>query len=681
MRAKKQILLTRKNLYGIMLLAVFLSAFGNGNLTSARAQTWTSTHQITYFQGNKAGAVSITFDDGYPSQVNNGVSQLNARGLKGTFFIITKWVGISWQPWPNWATWQDVAAQGHEIASHTVTHPSLPALSEDQIRWELSTSQSLINQNIPGQNCISLAYPSSDVNDTIEAITADYYVAGRGGWTGEGSVLNHYQPGQDQYGSYNTVDFYNVGSMSGDGLTISNENFNDRLDRAVLSHAWLDIHFHEINDSTAFGTILDYIQGKQAYWIDTFGNISRYMKERLNSTIQVITDTPSEIRINILMDASLPTSIYNVPLTIRSTVPASWAQVIVQQGSAIQTLTPVMEGSEKVVYYNALPNGGDISLTATDTPTATFTATNVPAITPTPTPTFTPTYAPTNTATDIPTATFTATNVPIPTITPTPTPTFTPTHSPTNTPTATFTATNVPTITPTPTRTPTVTPTYIATNTSTNAPTNTITPTATRTNTPTKPPTNTAPPTNTLPPPTATNTPLPGPANTGFLNPSANAAQTGGDGNGYQTNSINAYTNNSVFAVDTNSGTNSNSSCTDSGKDKHRFYNYGFSIPGTTVLGIEVRLDAKVDSMSGAPKLCIQLSWNAGTSWTTAKQTGTLTTTEQTYTLGSPSDNWGHTWILSQLSNSNFRVRIIDVATNTSRDFSLDWITVRVTYQ
>ena len=169
--------------------------------------------------------------------------------------------------------------------------------------------------------------------------------------------------------------------------------------------------------------------------------------------------------------------------------------------------------------------------------------------------------------------------------------------------------------------------------------------------------------------------------NTGFLIATANASQTGGDGNGYQTNPTNAYTDNGVFAVDTNSGSNSSTSCTNSGKDKHRFYNYGITIPGTTVLGIEVRLDARADSTSGAPKLCIQLSWNAGTSWTTAKQTGTLTTTEQTYTLGTPSDNWGHTWTLSELSNTNFRVRIVDVASSTSRDFSLDWIMVRVTYQ
>jgi hypothetical protein len=169
--------------------------------------------------------------------------------------------------------------------------------------------------------------------------------------------------------------------------------------------------------------------------------------------------------------------------------------------------------------------------------------------------------------------------------------------------------------------------------------------------------------------------------NTGFLNPAANAATTGGDNNGYQTSPTNAYSDNAAFAVDTNSGTNTNSSCTNSGKDKHNFYNYGFTIPGTSVLGIEVRLDAKADSASGAPKICIQLSWNGGTSWTTAKQTGTLTTTEQTYILGGAADTWGRAWTLAELSNANFRVRVINVSTNTARDFSLDWVTVRITYQ
>jgi hypothetical protein len=209
---------------------------------------------------------------------------------------------------------------------------------------------------------------------------------------------------------------------------------------------------------------------------------------------------------------------------------------------------------------------------------------------------------------------------------------------------------------------PTATPT--ATGTATNTPTATSTPTATFT-------------------PTATGTPAPT-TSTGFLAPTAQAAQTSsaGDNNGYQTNPTNAFVNDSVYAIDTNSGTGSGTSCTGSGKDKHNFYNYNFSIPGTAVVkGLEVRLDARADSTSGSPHICVQISWNGGTTWTTAKQTATLSTGELTYVLGTPTDIWGHTWSVGDFSNTNFRIRVIDVSSNTSRDFSLDYIAVNVTYQ
>ena len=205
------------------------------------------------------------------------------------------------------------------------------------------------------------------------------------------------------------------------------------------------------------------------------------------------------------------------------------------------------------------------------------------------------------------------------------------------------------------------------------------TPTPTITNTPTNTPVATLTP-------TPTNTP--GPGNTGFLSPGTNAPQTSsaGDNNGYEINALNAHLDGSGVAQDTNSGTNNSSSCTANAKDKHRFYDFNISLPGAaTVTGIEVRLDALVDSAaSNSPRICVQLSWNGGVTWTTAKQTTTLTTSEATYILGSASDTWGRTWTLSNLSNANFRVRVIDVASSsgaTSRDFSLDWIAVRVNYQ
>ena len=206
----------------------------------------------------------------------------------------------------------------------------------------------------------------------------------------------------------------------------------------------------------------------------------------------------------------------------------------------------------------------------------------------------------------------------------------------------------------------------------TNTPTVTLTPS----NTPTFTPTRTPP---------ATNTPSIG--TTGWLSPSINAAVTSsaGDNNGYEVNPSNAHADGGGAAQDVNSGTNNNNSCTSNSKDKHRYYNFNVSLPGRALVkGIEVRLDALADSTVSSPRICVQLSWDGGTTWTTAKQTPMLTTSEATYVLGGPADLWGRTWTLANLSNTNFRVRVIDIASSsgaTSRDFSLDWIALRVNYQ
>jgi beta-lactamase superfamily II metal-dependent hydrolase len=167
-----------------------------------------------------------------------------------------------------------------------------------------------------------------------------------------------------------------------------------------------------------------------------------------------------------------------------------------------------------------------------------------------------------------------------------------------------------------------------------------------------------------------------------YQSPTGQSADTGGDGNGFESNPLNAFSDNALFAVDLNSGTNTIASCTNTGKDRHRFMNFGFSLPaGTTAAGIEVQLQAKTDSTTGKPQICVQLSWDGGTSWTTSLLTPTLSKTETAYILGGQTNTWGHAWSATEFNNGNFLVRVINIATNTSRDFYLDWLAVRVTYK
>ena len=170
---------------------------------------------------------------------------------------------------------------------------------------------------------------------------------------------------------------------------------------------------------------------------------------------------------------------------------------------------------------------------------------------------------------------------------------------------------------------------------------------------------------------------------TGWRSPTAQAAVTSnsGDNNGFEVNPTNAFADGGGYAEDVGSGTNTSTACDNTGKDRHLFYNYGFTIPaGRTITGIEVRLDAWANSTFNSPMMCVELSWDGGTTWTAAKTTPNLTTSEQTYTLGSTSDTWGRTWSSTQFSDANFRLRIANVASSILRSFRLDWVPVRVTY-
>jgi hypothetical protein len=170
--------------------------------------------------------------------------------------------------------------------------------------------------------------------------------------------------------------------------------------------------------------------------------------------------------------------------------------------------------------------------------------------------------------------------------------------------------------------------------------------------------------------------------NTGNRNCSANAAvNPSGDNNGFEGGSVNACSDASGQATDTNSGTGTSTSCTNSGKDRHVFRDYNISIPaGATINGINLRLDAWADSSSSSPSMCAELSWNGGATWTSPKQTSSLSNSQATYNLGGSTDDWGHSWTAADTSNANFRVRITNVSSSTSRDFNLDWAAINVHY-
>jgi len=177
---------------------------------------------------------------------------------------------------------------------------------------------------------------------------------------------------------------------------------------------------------------------------------------------------------------------------------------------------------------------------------------------------------------------------------------------------------------------------------------------------------------------------------TAALAPGANAAKasSAGDNNGFETTPGNADgTDNNAYAVSSNTGTGSAtdvcSTFNQSEDDAHDFFNFGIAPPaGSTINGIQVNTIAKWSTNTDTNQLCIELSWNGGTSWTsTANTTGDIQTTESADALGGSANTWGRTWTVSELNNTNFRVRVmIDPGNAITTAASLELLTVTVTY-
>jgi peptidoglycan/xylan/chitin deacetylase (PgdA/CDA1 family) len=80
----------------------------------------------------------LTFDDGTADHLEVA-GQLRGKGLSGTFFVIVGRLG-----WPGYLTTSqvgEIAAMGHRIGSHTITHRALPDLSPAELEIELRDSR------------------------------------------------------------------------------------------------------------------------------------------------------------------------------------------------------------------------------------------------------------------------------------------------------------------------------------------------------------------------------------------------------------------------------------------------------------------------------------------------------------------------------------------------------------
>ncbi|GGK07398.1 hypothetical protein GCM10010123_41630 [Pilimelia anulata] len=117
----------------------------------------------------KQTIVSLTFDDGVRGHLTEAAPLLNARGMRGTFYVNSGRIGAT--GFLSQADLEALRAQGHEIGGHTTDHVDLPTLSADDQRREICDDRvALLDRGFAVR---SLAYPYGDADATTKEIAAD----------------------------------------------------------------------------------------------------------------------------------------------------------------------------------------------------------------------------------------------------------------------------------------------------------------------------------------------------------------------------------------------------------------------------------------------------------------------------------------------------------------------------
>jgi len=283
----------------------------------------------------------------------------------------------------TWPMFQVMGMEGHEIGSHTMNHLHLTELeigdtiTQGTILYEIYQARELINQRLPNQNCITMAYPFSEHNLLIDSLTSLFYESARasGNFPNTSSLTN------EQWFTLSAVDvLFNEPRNSLDDDLDELQFIQDWIDSLIVKEDWGILLAHEVvpQDSlpgllaagswhpfsnewfTFLGEWLLNKSNSKDVWVETIANITRYIKERDDYVYSILTYDETQIKLNIF--DNLDNEFYNYPLSVFIKVPQSWEFALMIQGEMIDTLNVFTNDSGKVVLAKIIPDGGVVSL-------------------------------------------------------------------------------------------------------------------------------------------------------------------------------------------------------------------------------------------------------------------------------------------------------------------------------
>ncbi|MDB4900920.1 MAG: Gellan lyase precursor [Mucilaginibacter sp.] len=265
------------------------------------------------------------------------------------------------------STWDDFrryAAEGYEIASHSITHAGMPGLDSVNIVYELGKSKEEIKNQMGASYTFSAEVPYGYEDERVMQIAYKIYPALRNRmpepWLKEIDRPSKKTPGNPDKDYIQWQREINTRAP----LPV----MKSWVDTTVARHdTWLVLVIHgvdglgyEARPSTMLDEYFQYIKNRDnKLWIATFRDVTKYMRERESAKVQ---DSQRGKKIFVTITQPLDKTMYNIPLTIKTYVSSEWKKVSVQQGKHKELVKTAYDEKGTYVLYQAHPDGTDLIL-------------------------------------------------------------------------------------------------------------------------------------------------------------------------------------------------------------------------------------------------------------------------------------------------------------------------------
>jgi peptidoglycan/xylan/chitin deacetylase (PgdA/CDA1 family) len=125
--------------------------------------------------------IFLTFDDGFRDVFDHALPVLREHGFRAVLFVVADLIGRTneWQqragdrvePLMDEAQVREWLAAGHDLGSHTLTHPFLTRLPPAAAREEIAASKKKLEDRF-GRAIEDFCYPYGDWNEAVRELVA-----------------------------------------------------------------------------------------------------------------------------------------------------------------------------------------------------------------------------------------------------------------------------------------------------------------------------------------------------------------------------------------------------------------------------------------------------------------------------------------------------------------------------